>query len=133
MDAAAELTRFDQSLPEVPVEARRHLRRLARARRTEVHLIIRRADVGFRYVAQTPLPDPLAEQANAFAGVALVAHLRGDLLRLGDFAQFAGLVDIVAERFLAVEGQPGIQGADARREVTVIGGGNPSRVEMLLL
>ena len=133
MDAAAELPRLDRALPEVPVEARRHGNRLAGAARAEVHLVEGRADVGLGHVAEAPLPDPLAQQAHVLAGVALVAHLRGDLLRLGQLAELAGLVDIVAQRLLAVDGQPGVQGADAGGEVIVVGRGNPNGVEMFLL
>ena len=115
MDAAAELPRLDRALPEVPVEARRHGSRLAGAARAEVHLIVGRADVGLGHVAEAPLPDPLAQQAHVLAGVALVAHLRGDLLRLGQLAELAGLVDVVAQRLLAVDGQPGVEGADRWR------------------
>ena len=92
-----------------------------------------RAHVGLGHVAEASLPDPLAQQSQALAGVALVAHLSGDLLRLGELAQLAGLVNIVAQRLLAVDGQPGVEGADAGGKVTVIGRGDPNGVEMFLL
>ena len=133
MDAAAELPRLDRALPQVPVEARRHGNRLAGGARAEVHLIEGRTHVGLGHIAEAALPDPLAQQAHVLAGVALVAHLRDDLLRLGEFAQLAGLVDVVAQRLLAVDGQPGLEGPDGGGEMMVIGRGHPHGVELFLL
>jgi len=89
--------------------------------------------VGLGHVAEDALPDPLDQQADMLAGVALVAHLRGDVLGLGQIAELAGLVEVVTEGLLAVDAAPRLQGADAGGEVMVVGRGHPDRVQVLLL
>ena len=52
-------------------------------------------------IADGPAPDELDQAAIALAAMALVAHLREDLVLLGGLGQGAALVDVVGQRLLA--------------------------------
>jgi hypothetical protein len=51
----------------------------------------------------------------------LIAHLGGGLGSAGHFAQLARLGDIVAQRFLAIDGLAQLHGDHGRRRVLMVG------------
>ena len=77
--------------------------------------------------------DPLARQAQAFAGVAVVAHLRDQAGLLGHAGHHAGLLDAVGHRLLDVDVLAGPQRGQRDRRVHVVGRGDHHRVDVLAL
>ena len=93
------------SAPEVPVHAfgRRGLvgrTRGVRALRPDRTV---RPRVRLAHLADEPGLEPLADLADALAGVTLVAHLGHDLVRARGLGQGAGLEDIMRDRLLDVD------------------------------
>ena len=119
--------------PQVPVEARRHLRR---ARRTPGSLGEgRRAAPGVHLADGTDgaVPDPLGGLAMPLGRAALVAHLRGDARLPGDPGHGAGFRDVVGQRLLAVDVLAGLHREDRDVGVEVVRGGDEDGVDRLLL
>ena len=72
------------------------------------------------HLADLAVPDPFADLAHAFGRCALVAHLRGHLVLVGQLGQQARLVDGVGQRFFAIyvlAGGDGVGGDDGVRVV----------------
>ena len=80
-----------------------------------------------------PAPDPLADQARAVAGVALVAHLRRHLVLARRLGQHARLVTRVRQRLLHVHVLAGLHRRHGDHRVGVVRRRNDDRVDVLLL
>ena len=83
-------------------------------------------------LADGAVPNPFADEADAFAGVALVAHLSGEFALARGLGQGAGLVDIVSERFLEVNVFAGLEGGQGDDGMGVVGRGDHDRLDVLL-
>ena len=119
--------------PDVPVERRGHGRDLA----GRVDALGPDGPVGpavdLGDVADGAAPDPLADEAGALAGVALVAHLGHDVGLLGRLGQEAGLLDRMGQRFLDVDVLAQLDGGHGDDGVVVIGGRHGHGVDALFL
>ncbi len=65
-------------------------------------------------------------------GVALVAHLRNDLVFAGDLGHFAALVDGVGQRLLAVDVLAAFHSGDRGHRVVMVGRGHHDGVDLLV-
>ena len=83
-------------------------------------------------VADGPGGDVLGHAADRLAAIALVAHLRQDLLLPGGLGQGIALGDVVGQRLLAEDVLAVVDGADGRRGVVVVGRGDQDHVEVLV-
>ena len=88
--------------------------------------------VGFRDRADGPGGDVLGHAADRLAAIALVAHLRQDLLLPGGLGQGIALGDVVGQRLLAEDVLAVVDRADGGRGVVVIGRGDQHHVEVLV-
>ena len=78
-------------------------------------------------------PDHFAQLPDAFARVALVAHLRGDAIFARRITQHAGLEDRPGHGLLAVDVFAALHGPHRRDGVGVVGSGNGHRVDVAAL
>ena len=116
--------------PLVPVQAGRNgLRGGPAARAAKVPVQYR---VGFGDLADGPRGDVLGDAADRLAAIALVAHLRQDLLLPGGLGQGIALGDVVGQRLLAKHVLAVVDRPHGSRGVVVIGGGDQDHVEVVM-
>jgi len=89
--------------------------------------------VDFGDVAEEAAVDEFVDAAVAVVGVALVAHLSGDLVFPCAFEELAGFPDRVDEGFLGVAGLPGHEAEGCGHVVLVVRGGDDDGVVVLFL
>jgi hypothetical protein len=77
--------------------------------------------------------NPLAGEADAFAGMALIAHLRDAVGFLRDITHRTRFGDGVGERLLDIDVTPGTHGHDAGRRMDMVRRGDEHGVDVLLL
>jgi len=63
---------------------------------------------------------------------ALIPHLRGDFVLIGDFFHHAGFIHVVGERLLAIDVLLHLHGHDAGRRMRVIGSAHGHGVDLLV-
>ena len=90
-------------------------------------------DVHFTHRADDAGRDPVVDAAGSFAGMSLVAHLRGDLRFRRHTGQEPRLVHGIRERLLDVDVLAELHRGDRHRGVQVVGGGDDDRVDVALL
>ena len=83
-------------------------------------------------LADDSAPHELAQASITVVAMPLVAHLRGDLVLVRHFAELAGLGDVVAERFLAVDALAQLHGDHRRGGMMVVGRGDEHGVDLLV-
>ena len=88
--------------------------------------------VHFTNFTDSAIPERLANQPDAFAGVALVAHLSGDLVLVGGGREGAGFGDVVGERFLAINMFAGLHGGHGNHRMRMIRRCDNDRVDVFL-
>ena len=114
--------------PQVPVEVSR-LRPRGRLRAV-VAPGLAAPRVRFADLADDPALNELHRRAVLRVGVDLRAHLRDERrMGRGDGAELTGFVDIVRQRFLAVDMLAVVEGRHRRRGVGVVGGGDMDGVD----
>ena len=119
--------------PDVPVERRRDRRDLlGRVDALGPDRPVRPA-VDLVDVADGAVPDPFADEARAFAGVALVAHLGDDLGLLGGLGQEPGFLDGVGQGLLDIDVLAQLDGGHGDDGVVVVGGRHGDGVDALFL
>ncbi len=84
------------------------------------------------HVADGPVPDPLAEDADRVERVPLVAELRDDVVLLGGLHQLADLVDRVGQGLFAVDVLAALDGGHRRHCVGMVGRADDDRVDLLV-
>lgn len=89
--------------------------------------------VDFGDIAEEAAVDEFVDAAVAVIGVALVAHLSGDLVFLGAFEELASFPDRVDEGFLGVAGLAGHEAEGSGHVVLVVRGGDDDGVVVLFL
>ena len=98
--------------PQIPIQCRRHRRRIGRA--ADALLPQPAGAIGphmnFAHFTDQAGLDPFVREARSFAGVALIAHLRGDARRMRGLGQFAALVQRVRQRLLTINVLAGANG-----------------------
>ena len=119
--------------PQVPVERRRHRRRVLRPLHALRPDRVRRPRVHLAHGADRAVPDPLADQADALAGMALVAHLRGHLRLAGGLGDLAGLVHRVRQGLLAVDVLARLDGHHGRDGMDMVRRRHHDGVDVLVL
>ena len=82
------------------------------------------------HLADGPVADPLDQQAARLEGVALVAHLRDDLVFLGGLGHRAAFGDRVGQRLLAVDVLAVLHGGDRGHGVVMVGRGDHDGVDL---
>ena len=90
-------------------------------------------DVDFFNGSDGAVGDPLGGLAEAFTGMALVAHLGGDGGFLGDFGDLSDFPDVVGEGFFAVDVFAHLHGSDGDVGMEVVGGGAEDGVDGFFL
>ena len=127
--AGSVRTRRSPAQPEIPIERRRnrlfgrHFRQTLRPDRTIG------PGVHFGDVADLARPDHFGALPAAFIGVALVAHLRRDVVLGGRFRELARLPDRARQRLLHVHVLAALHAAGSRRGVHEIGNRDDDRVD----
>ena len=84
------------------------------------------------HIADGPVPDPLAEDADRVGRVPLVAELRDDVVLLGGLHQPADLIDRVGQGLFAVDVLAALDGGHGRHRVGMVGRGHHDRVDLLV-
>ena len=132
VSAADERTLGADAEPQVPVKTLRHGIGLVRPGR-RVAPCLGRPCVDVLDFTDRAVLDDLCGHPIINRGMDLDAHLRDDLLFLGQFGHAADLIQAVGERFLAIEVFAQLHGADAHGCVHVIGGGDVHAVDVACL
>ena len=122
---------FGHAEPQIPIQRGRNrifLRNLREPLRPHRPVA---PGVHFGDVADVAVPDDLRGLPRAFVGIALVAHLRGDLVFRGRLAQLARFPDRAHQRLLHVHVLAALHAPHGRRGVHVVRYGDDHGVDVL--